>query len=751
MIYSPHTNLVWATCILVKFTSRKVFFNFLINKQISDRRRRTLLGKIICIAIIALATTIALAPLKPSYSTTSQYHWNNVSIGGGGYVTGVYLHPREQDLAYIRTDVGGFYRWNSSDKRWIPLTDHFSLEESNYYGGESLALDPGNTNIVYIAAGKYTEKNTGLGTIFKSSDRGQTWTKLNIDLPMGGNETQRWLGERLAVNPFDTNVIFFGSRLNGLWKSSDAGGTWVEVTSFPGEPKVDIGITGILFNKEVSGLVYANAYGDGIYQSTDSGVNWSQIAGSPSQVKRMAIALDGVLYVTHVSGVSKYENGVWSNITPANAKTEFTALSVDPNNPDRVLIVSDEDAQIKDNSRIFQSTNGGATWHKKTPILEPQVPWWSDWYFTSGTSAIEFDPKVPNRVWLTDWFGTWQTNNINAQQSVWFNYEKGHEELVNFALVSPPQGSLLLSGMADVDGFNHSEGLDAYPSAQLGGKTGLRFQDTYSLAYSESNPTHMVRVGGHRWNNIYTGATSTDGGHTWKNFSSFPQNIIPLRVAMSATNANLFVAIASEEQAIRTTNGGSSWSKVSGLPKGPKGPWYWGQPLAADKVNGNTFYYYSSGKLYRSDDDGASFSIVNSSLPSESWSMLKTVPRKDEEVWVSLNWNGLYHSTDGGVNFEKIAGVERAYLFAIGKPQTKSTIPTLYLYGKITGTDNSKPLSTLVASGIFRSLDNGKTWTSIGDPHKPIGDDPNLMEASSQQFGLVFIGTNGRGTYYGTP
>ncbi|BAZ13316.1 xyloglucanase Xgh74A [Calothrix sp. NIES-4071] len=53
--------------------------------------------------------------------------------------------------------------------------------------------------------------------------------------------------------------------------------------------------------------------------------------------------------------------------------------------------------------------------------------------------------------------------------------------------------------------------------------------------------------------------------------------------------------------------------------------------------------------------------------------------------------------------------------------------------------------------GIFRSLDRGKTWTSIGDPTKSIGNDPNVMEASLEQEGLVFIGTNGRGIYYGTP
>ncbi len=100
----------------------------------SDRRFLTLLEKTTCIAIIALAATIVLAPHLPSCSTTSNYHWTNVSIGGGGYVTGIYLHPLQQDLAYIKTDIGGFYRWNSVDKRLIPLTDRFGLQESNYYG-----------------------------------------------------------------------------------------------------------------------------------------------------------------------------------------------------------------------------------------------------------------------------------------------------------------------------------------------------------------------------------------------------------------------------------------------------------------------------------------------------------------------------------------------------------------------------------------------------------------------------------------
>ncbi len=86
--------------------------------------------------------------------TTFTPEWENVSIGGGGYVTGIVIHPQDSNVVYIKTDNGGSYRWDESDLRWIPLNDEFDVEESHYYGVEAIALDPMDPNIVYIAAWK---------------------------------------------------------------------------------------------------------------------------------------------------------------------------------------------------------------------------------------------------------------------------------------------------------------------------------------------------------------------------------------------------------------------------------------------------------------------------------------------------------------------------------------------------------------------------------------------------------------------
>ena len=725
-----HRRFLWNRALRLALPGFLVLFTLLLVNQIHP------------IHIIASIRNIPNPDFSQSFTLSQSHRTNdigstNVALGGGGYVTGIYLHPRQADLVYIKTDIGGFYRWNPIDQRWIPLTDHFPLEQSNYYGGEALALDPNNPALVYIAAGKYLRDAPG--SIFKSTNYGQDWTKLNLDLPMGSNEHKRSVGERLVVSPIDSNLIFFGSRQDSLWKSENAGVTWSKVDSFPGSSRDGIGILSIVLSKESPGLIYANSYGDGIYKSTDTGMTWRKLTGSLQKVNRMAIADHDTLYITSsdTPKVSKYKNERWSDITPAHSDQGFNGLTINPTNSNEILVAQEGIEKTK----IYQSLDGGLSWVEKQSSIQNTVPWWPNRFFANHIAALEFDPQSTGRVWFTDWYGVWQTKNINVNPVTWTNYVQGHEEIVTFTLVSPPEGALLLSGVADVDGFFHGNGLDAYPSNSFGHR-GPTFQDTYSIAYCAANPLRMVRVGGNRWSSTYTGATSIDGGLTWRSFSSFPSGIMPLRVAVAATEPNVFIIIVSNGQPLYTSDGGITWQLVSGLPNGIKGPWNWSQPLASDAVDSKTFYYYDStnGKVFRSSNGSASFYLVNDSLPSVKWSSLKTVPGVEGEIWLSLNKLGIYRSKDGGETFSKLDGVEQAYLFDFGKSAQDSIIPALYLYGKVAD----------MGEGIFRSLDWGKTWTRINDNNRPIGNQPNAIEASQQRFGLVFIGTNGRGIYYGT-
>jgi xyloglucan-specific exo-beta-1,4-glucanase len=85
---------------------------------------------------------------------TENYTWQNVAMGGGGFVSGIITSKTEQNLMYARTDVGGAYRWDAANSRWIPLLDWTSESELGYQGVESLAIDPVEPNKVYMLVGR---------------------------------------------------------------------------------------------------------------------------------------------------------------------------------------------------------------------------------------------------------------------------------------------------------------------------------------------------------------------------------------------------------------------------------------------------------------------------------------------------------------------------------------------------------------------------------------------------------------------
>lgn len=335
---------------------------------------------------LALFPLMALGLCAPAAcAQTAPYRWQNVKIGGGGFVTGIVAHPKQPGLRYARTDVGGAYRWDDNGKTWVPLNDAFDVRQWTWTGVESIGLDPTDPNRLYLAVGTYTNNWGGPGAMLRSSDQGKHFQRVDLPFKNGANEDGRWMGERIAVDPDHPNRVFFGTRTSGLWQSVDGGAAWKPVAGFPAvsDPQ-RIGVVWVTFapkRAQSARSIFASVHGKdgGLYQSRDAGATWEKVPGQPEGMTsgQGRWGADGLLYLTYSNApgpngatdgaVWKYQpsGDKWTDITPHKSLPNLPAcayagLAVSARQPGTLLVATLDRWSIGDD--LFRSTDGGATW-----------------------------------------------------------------------------------------------------------------------------------------------------------------------------------------------------------------------------------------------------------------------------------------------------------------------------------------------------------------------------------------------------
>jgi hypothetical protein len=109
--------------------------------------------------IRAVCRASSIEPLENRlYLTTTAYTWENVNIGGGGFVDGVFYDPNNQNTIYARTDIGGLYKTTNDGATWNELLDWVGSNSTGAFGFgtntqelgvQSFAIDPENSNNIY--------------------------------------------------------------------------------------------------------------------------------------------------------------------------------------------------------------------------------------------------------------------------------------------------------------------------------------------------------------------------------------------------------------------------------------------------------------------------------------------------------------------------------------------------------------------------------------------------------------------------
>jgi xyloglucan-specific exo-beta-1,4-glucanase len=757
-------------------------------------------------------STAAGAGGVPQMPTDAAAVWGNVRFDGGGFVDGVLASTTVEGLLYARTDVGGVYRWNDAEGVWVPLMDWISEEDVGLYGVESFALDPNNPSRLYVLAGT-SYFSDGKTAILRSEDYGETFEVVDVtSLWLAhGNGMGRQTGEKLAVDPNNPEILFCGSRAHGLFKSTDAGRTWVNVNALGAQAGADLlnanGISFVLFDPTSSltadggtSTIYlgVSSATNPLYVSTDGGATFTPVAGGPEGQMPNRAALSGSsLYVTFSNSLGPHslssgsfyrydvDPGVWTNLTPLaddgsgpiasggqNSAHGMGGVSIDPADPNHIVIstLSYYGGQTRYDGggegwgdRVYVTTDGGATWTTNFSPVDSTVAAdanvdangtaWIRGHAIHWAGDLTIDPFHSSEAWVVSGNGIFHTENLGEPRPVWKFESRGIEETVPLDIVSVPQGPLV-TAIGDYDGAVYSD---------ITQSTRLHFPaigTTQSLGYAPLTGA-FLRTGHVTDYSTGTGIESDvmyfsdDVGATWTELPT-PRGRQGL-VVLSADGAVLLHRPQDSAVVYRSEDLGQTWTPVTGLD---------GQAqyarIVCDPVNANVFYLLDQqGNLKRSDDKGVSFATVGSvqdeaqGLLQASKGLIRTVPGREGHLWAPLDqaqsWaeNGKYSTN--GLAFSDDGGV------------TWMRFPAVYSahavgIGKAAeGADYETLFIWGVAGestnplGIYYSIDQGASWTRMNDDAHQFGGPGNgaFVQGDMNVFGRVYMSTVGRGLIYG--
>jgi len=713
--------------------------------------------------------------LRAQTNISSSYSWHQLLIGGGGFVTGVAIHPSTPNLIYARTDTSGAYKWNANTGTWSELllasnVPSPAIDEPNEYAVESVAVSAKNNQVVYVAIG--TDSN---GRILKSTNQGQTWTDSGQRWYINGNGDYREGGERIAVDPNNDSIVYFGSRTQGLWVSTNAGSSWSQVSTSAiplgsNSSGTAAGVSFVAFDPTggtVNGItqrIYVGVAGNGIYETGNGGSAWSQILAVSSIPYAGKVSSDEMLWVSLTAyesngGLQTYNPSTqtWANVSPANAGD--WSFAIDPFNAQHIVAGHDGITS----GQLYQTTNEGTDWTPmQLTLSSSNIPWvtTTDEYEYLSSAEMQFDTTVQNRLWFPEGLAIWQANDDSGSSITFTNVSAGIENTIPTDVIAP--NGVAVTGIFDREGFYHGS-LSSYPtkthidtvsssSPQLWGGT--------SLDYSGGTPSFQVlaEVQNNSGSAPGRGGYSADGGNTWTLFGGTPPVGTGGNIAVSATDTTNVVWLPSTNNfgagniPYYSTDRGSTWNATGGVSS-TNTHWfyYWGskKALDSDKVIGGKFYlvtFDNGGTFYVSTNGGATFQqapyapACSQSNNCHYDGQLRAVPGVANNVWSTNPTGGLYYTTNAGQTpWTQVSGVQECDAIGFGEAAPGASYPTVFIAGTVSGTH-----------GVFSSTNQGASWQLLSAAPLDIYNQVLTINGDMTQYGRVYLGFNGNGFAYGS-
>ena len=553
----------------------------------------------------------------------------------------IYVGTGEGDLRGNASHGDGVYKSTDAGHTW----KNVGLTDTQQIG--ALKIDPKNPDIAFVAAmGHWAGPNAERG-VFRTQDGGKTWKKVLYKSDKAG-------AIDVSIDPLNSNIIYAsiyqflrqpwnfdsGGPDSGLWKSTDGGDTWKEISRNPGLPKGILGRIGIAVSpaKADSLWVIVEAAEGGIFHSDDGGATWTE-TNNKNDIKQRAWYYSRIfadpkspdtMYALNTSFYRSIDGGHTFKAIPTGHGDNHD-LWIAANDPDRMIESNDGGANISfDGGKSFSTIMNQPTAQFYRVAVDNDFPYHIYGAQQDNTTVETSSRGNSGSITESDW------HEVGGGESGWIAPDPTNSR---FVYAGSYDGLLTrydheTSGVRDVN---------AWPDNPMGSGVEVmkyRFQWSFPLLFSPNDPKLLyagsqyllgTRDEGHSWQVMSPDLTRNDksrqgpvGGPLTKDNTAVEYYDTIFTVDESAIQKGL-IWVGSDDGLVHLTrDGGKTWDNVT--PKGIP-DWIRINCIAASPFDPGTAYFAATlyltddfhPFLYKTTDFGKSWTKITTGIPEDDF------------------------------------------------------------------------------------------------------------------------------------
>lgn len=638
--------------------------------------------------------------------------WTNVGpteapgiYWGLGRINCIVTDPYDSDKLYAGAANGGFWKSTNGGNTWSTNTDNLSILPS--LGVSDIAINPNNTDIIYIATGDYSGYDSNSSGIMKSTDGGDTWatTGMNYEL-----YNYRFLG-RVLVDPEDPNVILVATNA-GIFRSTDAAANFTQVQS--GNFK------DMEFKPGDSDVIYASF--QNIYRSTNNGSSWSKLSGGlpTSNIERIAIAVSedkSDLVMAIVADNTRGLKGIWRSDDSGDSWTQ--KADNDPNYLDWYngneqggqgeydlcigINHTNSNEVIIGGVNLWRSNNGGNNWSRITE-------WWNQTSLAdihADQHYIYYHP-TSSEMFVGNDGGVYKTTDGGNSFS-WESNGMGITQYYSLG-VAQTKSNLVIGGAQDNGVSRYKEGTWAFVAGGDGMICAIDPTDD-KIMYSE----------------LYYGdlQKSTNGGASFEDvFVGNEEGAWVTPYTLDYNNPEtIYIGM---DNMWKSTNGGDNFTKQDIFLASGKF-----RNVVVSRDNSNIVYATTNTQVFSTTNGGSDWEL-QSRPGSNNITDIIVDPNSSTNLWATNSGftatNKVFFSADGGGNWVNI---------------TKN-LPNVPVYSLVYDNVNSKIYCGNEFGVYYTNADNSSDWTEFSDGLPNVTINEMKIQETAQK---LYVATYGRGIW----